>query len=155
MDIVLGYVDTPHGQRALDEATAQARAHGARLHVVVCDTTSVGEHASQARDREEGVAAAAERLDELVARLVDDGLDARGEVVRDDRDSAGAALVDYATRAEADLIVVGVRKRSRVGKLLLGSNLQDVILAAPCSVLAAKPADPASGGTVGGEEPSA
>jgi nucleotide-binding universal stress UspA family protein len=37
-----------------------------------------------------------------------------------------------------DLIVIGMRRRSRVGKLLLGSTAQDVLLGADCAVLAVR-----------------
>lgn len=39
----------------------------------------------------------------------------------------------------ADLIIIGLRRRSPLGKVLLGSNAQDILLDAPCPVLAVKP----------------
>ena len=39
----------------------------------------------------------------------------------------------------ATMIVIGLRRRSRVGKLVLGSNAQDILLTADCAVLAVKP----------------
>lgn len=142
MEIVVGFVDTVPGRHALKAATAQARAHGGRLHVIVHVGSEVGEHAAQVREFDEGAAEAAGRLDTVVDELAADGLDVTGEVLRDHRGSAGEAIVDYASQCGADLVVVGVRQRSKVGKLLLGSDLQDVILSAPCSVLAAKSTDP-------------
>jgi nucleotide-binding universal stress UspA family protein len=38
----------------------------------------------------------------------------------------------------ADMIVIGLRRRSRTGKLLVGSNAQDILLNANCPVLAVK-----------------
>jgi nucleotide-binding universal stress UspA family protein len=40
-----------------------------------------------------------------------------------------------ATEEEADLIVIGIRNRSRLGKLLLGSEAQEILLDAPCPVV--------------------
>ena len=49
-------------------------------------------------------------------------------------------MLSAAEDCSADVIVVGVRHRTPVGKLLLGSVAQRVILDAPCPVLAVKPA---------------
>lgn len=48
---------------------------------------------------------------------------------------AGEDLVQLAHEKGVDLIVVGVRRRSKVGKMLFGSTAQFVILNAPCPVL--------------------
>src|SRR5665647_866365 len=48
-------------------------------------------------------------------------------------------IIGAASREEAVLIVIGLRRRSPVGKLLLGSNAQRILLDAPCPVLAVKP----------------
>jgi len=47
-------------------------------------------------------------------------------------------LVNVATEVDAEFIVIGLRRRSPVGKLILGSNAQRVLLDAPCPVLAVK-----------------
>jgi nucleotide-binding universal stress UspA family protein len=51
-------------------------------------------------------------------------------------------LIAVAEEIEADFIVIGLRRRTPVGKLILGSNAQRILLEAPCPVLAVK-ADPA------------
>ena len=52
--------------------------------------------------------------------------------------SAGEDLVQFAEQNSIDFIVIGIRRRSRVGKLIFGSNAQRVILTAPCPVLTVK-----------------
>ncbi len=51
---------------------------------------------------------------------------------------AGEDLVQFAKEREIDLIVIGIRRRSKVGKLVSGSTAQYVILKAPCPVLSVK-----------------
>ena len=50
----------------------------------------------------------------------------------------GEDIVQYAKDNEVDEIIVGVRKRSKVGKLMFGSTAQYVILEAPCPVVTVK-----------------
>ena len=47
-------------------------------------------------------------------------------------------LIQIAESSDADLIVIGLRRRSPVGKLILGSNAQRILLDAKCPVLAVK-----------------
>ena len=50
----------------------------------------------------------------------------------------GEDLVAYAEEQNADEIVIGVKRRSKVGKLLMGSTAQYVILKAACPVVSVK-----------------
>ena len=52
--------------------------------------------------------------------------------------SPGEHLVYYAKDNNIDEIIIGVRRRSKVGKMVFGSTAQYVILEAPCPVLAVK-----------------
>lgn len=71
-------------------------------------------------------------LDRQIARIPDSpgGIStqvARGEV--------GEVVLAQATALEADMIVIGIRSRSRIGKLLMGSDVQEILLASRCPVL--------------------
>ncbi|MFC6706130.1 universal stress protein [Flexivirga alba] len=50
-------------------------------------------------------------------------------------------LLRIADEESADLLVIGLRRRSPVGKLILGANAQRILLDAACPVLAVKPAE--------------
>lgn len=52
--------------------------------------------------------------------------------------SPGEDLVQFAKEKEMDEIIIGVKKRSKVGKFLLGSTAQYVIIKAPCPVVSVK-----------------
>ncbi|MDD2389338.1 MAG: universal stress protein [Desulfobacterales bacterium] len=52
--------------------------------------------------------------------------------------SPGEDIVQFARENKTDEIIIGVRKRSKVEKILLGSTAQYVILMAPCPVLTVK-----------------
>jgi len=47
----------------------------------------------------------------------------------------GEDIVKFAEEKHAEQIIIGVKRRSKVGKLRFGSNAQDVIRNAPCPVL--------------------
>ncbi len=126
--IVHGYVRRPEAEAALRHAIEEARQHDARL--VVLHSSPGGPR----EDVEEGVEyrEAFEDLDQHLAGL---GIDyelrefVRGNSVADD-------VLETAEEYDADLIVIGLRRRSAVGKLILGSNAQDILFNAPCPVLA-------------------
>jgi len=48
---------------------------------------------------------------------------------------AGEQLIRHATLKNVDFICMGIRKKSKVGKLIFGSTVQYVVLNAPCPVL--------------------
>jgi nucleotide-binding universal stress UspA family protein len=48
---------------------------------------------------------------------------------------AGEDMVRIATEKKVDEIIIGLQRKSKVGKLLFGSNAQYIILNAPCPVV--------------------
>ena len=89
------------------------------------------------RERPEDIAKAQAHLSEARQIMIAHGVPC--EVFQSVRGlSPGEDLVDYAGENAVDLIVVGVEKRSRTQKILLGSTAQFIILKAPCPVLTVK-----------------
>lgn len=114
--IVVGYSSRPEGRAALRRALSEATLRGAGLIVL---------HGSD------------DDLGELTADL--DAADVPYELRASAADSDAAEdLIELAEDAGAVFIVIGLRRRSPVGKLLLGSNAQRVLLDASCPVLAVK-----------------
>lgn len=129
MKVLVGFIKTPEGEAALEAAIGEARLRGATL-VVVHSLVGGG------RD-EDQLPAYTDALRRVADRLTAEGIDheirelVRGNAPADD-------LVGFARDEGIDLIVIGLRRRSPVGKLVLGSNAQDVLLGADCPVLAVK-----------------
>ncbi|MFW6599807.1 universal stress protein [Propionibacteriaceae bacterium Y2011] len=116
--IVVGYSAKPEGQAALDRAIEEARMRDCQL-IVVHTLEEDGEVTS------------------LAEQLAQSGLEHQIRLAPDRLDPAEEVLA-AAERSTADFIVIGLRRRSPVGKLLLGSNAQRVLLDAACPVLAVK-----------------
>lgn len=126
MSIVVGYLSTNEGEAALAAAVAEARRRDTRLVVVLARRPREGEHA----DLEAEADGVRDRLDEA---------DIAYEVRQLRRsDDLAADLLSIAEEVGAELLVIGLRRRSPVGKLILGSNAQRLLLDAPCPVLAVK-----------------
>ena len=130
MTIVVGYVPTKEGRAALVRAVDEARARARRLVVINSTRTH--------RDTDEDAARAAEaEMRAVLDEIPQDGLDV--DVRQLERGSEPAeGLIAVAEETGADLIVIGLRRRTPVGKLILGSNAQRILLDAPCAVLAVK-----------------
>jgi nucleotide-binding universal stress UspA family protein len=78
-----------------------------------------------------------ESMDEVHTLLHDSGVEHEvRQLVRGSDPSED--LIAVAEEVDADLIVIGLRRRTPVGKLILGSNAQAVLLDATCPVLAVK-----------------
>lgn len=131
--IVIGYVPKPEGHAALRLGAEEAKARGAK--VVVVNSHRGGREF----DREDAVESEAQ-LDEVKAQLADAGVEHEVRQLVRGLDPA-EDLINVADEVSADLIVIGLRRRSPVGKLILGSNAQRILLDAPCPVLAVKAAE--------------
>lgn len=126
--VVVGFVDSAVGRAAVDAAVRECQLRSARLVVVSSVKGGPGNELYEQRD--------------AVARLMEEVVQAGMEM--DVREYArgndpATDLLEVAEEVNADLIVIGLPRRSPVGKLLLGSNAQKILLEASIPVLAVKP----------------
>jgi nucleotide-binding universal stress UspA family protein len=128
--IVVGFVDRPEGHAALARAIAEAARHGVRLVVAHGRPQPAGIGSGAVPDADESAAHLGQALADATVEY--DVVDLPVT------DSYAEALVALADETAADMIVIGLRRRSPVGKLVLGSNAQRILLDATCPVLAVK-----------------
>ena len=130
MTIVVGFVSTKEGRAALSRAVEEARLRQSKL--VVINSNRGG------RDYDDDTSQTAEaELQRVTDELRGAGLELEvRQLVRGNEPAED--LIAVANDTDADLIVIGLRRRTPVGKLILGSNAQRILLDAPCAVLAVK-----------------
>lgn len=133
MSVVVGYVPDSTGFLAIKEAARQARWRETDVVVVnVVDATS-GYTLPTAADEKQ--------LDAVESYLRDAGVPFSNRHITHEAGSAAEEILEVAAELSAELIVVGIRRRSAVAKAVLGSNAQRILTAAPCPVLAVRADD--------------
>ena len=134
MTIIVGYLPTPEGHAALSHATQEAILRRQPLTLV-----DIAHHGSP-RDTHHSEPLNATTLpagiEQLRERLATENLDLRVHPPAGLEPSD--ELIRAAQETDAELIVVGLRHRTAVGKFLLGSYAQRVLLDAECPVLSVK-----------------
>ena len=128
MTILVAYVPRPEGQAALDKGLEIATRNQEDLMVVNATTGGPKDEPSMANVQD------VERVEKLLARS---GINATfKQFVRGK--SAIEEIQDMVDSLPVSLVIIGLRKRSPVGKLLLGSVAQEILLTVSCPVMAVK-----------------
>ena len=130
MKICVGYDYSSVTQDVLALAKQSAKAFKAEVHLL--RSLEQGPELNK-----EAVQQAEQNLEPIRRDFETEGIACQAHVVVSTL-SAGEDIVQFAEQNSIDLIVIGVRRRSKVGKLLFGSNAQLIILTAPCPVLTVK-----------------
>ena len=128
MTILVAYVPRPEGQAALDKGIELAKRRNERLLVVNASPGGTKEDASKADVLD---------VDRVERVLRDAGIDAEfKQFVRGK--NAVEEIQALVETLPASLLIIGLRRRSAVGKLILGSVAQELLLSVSCPVLAVK-----------------
>ena len=129
MTVVVGYIPDQYGEAALTAGIEEAQRRGTGL--VVVNATKGDALVDRRYVGEAGLAGLEERLAEL-------------DIAHEVRQTMGADVAEeilrVATDTDAAVVVIGLRHRTPVGKMIMGSVAQQVLLDARCPVLAVKPA---------------
>ncbi len=131
MTILVSYVPTPPGFAALDNGIIEAKLRSVSLTVV---NVTVGTNYADVTSADE------KHLDAVTEALVRDGL-AHEVVVIDDALDVADEVLKVADDKGAIMIVVGLHRRSPLGKALMGSTAQKIMLGAECPVLSVRPTE--------------
>ncbi len=130
MSIIVGYVPTREGRAALRRAAQEAQLRRTKLIVVNSHRGGRDFDPEEAQRFEDELGQVQHRLD---AEGIEHEVRA---LVRGNEPSED--LIEVAQECDADFIVIGLRRRTPVGKLILGSNAQRILLDSSCPVLAVK-----------------
>lgn len=130
MAIVVGYIPSAEGKAALAAAAKEAEERRTRLVVVNSNKGADKWDPIEAARLEEDFNAIKERLDAAGIEHTMRAL-VRGNEPAED-------LIAVAEEVNASFIVIGLRRRTLVGKMLLGSNAQRILVDAECPVIAVK-----------------
>lgn len=128
MSVVVMYSPDEFGRAALSYGATEAARREEKL--VVVNPTKGDAYVDSKFAREDDLASLRTALERL---------EVESEILHDVVPDIAGAVLHAASTTDASLIVVGIRPRTPVGKLLLGSVAQRLILDAECPVLSVKP----------------
>jgi len=130
MKILVGYDGSNSSKEALKVARKHALSFGASVDVVTSMEKGTEQEQRGIEDAERGLEWAKSMFEEK-------GVSCRTHLLIRGM-APGEDLVQFAKDNKVDEIIVGVKRRSKVGKILMGSTAQFVVLQAPCPVVSVK-----------------
>ncbi|GAB3049663.1 universal stress protein [Sediminivirga luteola] len=128
MTVLIGYSPTPEGEAAVHFGIRQAKAFGEDVLVL---------NAGEGREHDDPGIATEQQKDHVLDILKKSGVafDLKQYVRGND---AAEEILQAAETADVSIIVIGSRKRSPVGKLIMGSTAQRIILGSSKPVVSVK-----------------
>ena len=129
MTVLVGFLPTPEGEAAFAAGLEESQRRGAKLLVLNSPRGGAPVSTDAAPDQV---------VRDLTARAHAAGVEIEVHQAPHSGEVADE-LIRVAQETDASVIVIGLRKRSAVGKLLMGSSAQRILLDADRPVLAVKP----------------
>lgn len=130
MKILVGYDGTNAAKEALKIAKLHANVFKAKVLIVTSQSSVDMEDVDQLKEAEN-------QLEWAKSQFDDAGIATETHLLIRDM-SPGEDIVAFARDQQVDCIIIGVKRRSKVGKVLFGSNAQYIVLNAGCPVTTVK-----------------
>ena len=130
MKILVGYKGSDVGKDLMDTAVKHAKAFDG--HILIVTSMVSGDKAEAQK-----IVDAEKNLEQAKAYFSDFGVKSDTHLLIRGFEP-GEDIVNFAREMKVDEIIIGVRSRSKVGKLIFGSTAQIVILDSHCPVLTVK-----------------
>jgi len=139
MKIMVCYDDSPAAKKAVRVARKRAKTMKGVVFLVISYSGSLYDSSGEKAAKKvwKDVEKAEKALNELKKGFDKDNIPCTTHVSVRSLEP-GEDLVNYAEENDIDEIVIGIQKKSKVGKLLFGSTAQYVILKSNCPVLTVK-----------------
>jgi len=130
MKIAVGYDGTDEAKEAVKMAIVQAKAFNGSIDIIYSIIERTAEDSEYIKNSKI-------ELENLKQQVKDAGIDCETHLLVRDL-MPGEDLVSFSKENNIDEIIIGVRKRSQLGKVIFGSYPQYVIMNANCPVLCVK-----------------
>ena len=130
MKILVGFDAAKSSTKSLELAKKHALAFNARVIVFTASGHSPELHTKELKELQA-------KLHEIQDGFKQDDIPCETHIAIRSL-SPGEDIVYYAKDNDIDEIIIGVKHRSKIGKLIMGSTAQYIILEAPCPVVTVK-----------------
>ena len=130
MKMLVAYDGSNSALNALKTAVSYAKVFQATIYVVA---SLYGEK----EDSKQKIEEVEEQLKKAEALVKEEGIPYEGHLLIRSM-VPGEDILRFAEKNRVDQIYIGIKHRSKVGKLLFGSNAQHIILNAPCPVVSVR-----------------
>jgi len=130
MKIMVGYDGSSAAKNALTLAKVHAKTFKAKVYILSSMVKGSERHVEEIRNTEH-------ELEYIKSQFEEENISCETHLLIRGL-TPGDDLVQFAKDNNADEIIVGIEKKSKVGKFVFGSNAQYLILEAHCPVVTVK-----------------
>jgi len=142
MNIIICYDGTKPAQAAIDAGIQMCRAFNAKAHIVISvivDGSERYEFIEDDSSKEHKIINGAKKVLNQTSKIMEKAQIPWKTHLLNRGLTPGEDVVSFAKEINADYIIIGIRQRSKLGKLITGSTGQHTILKSHCPVLTIPP----------------